>query len=172
MQQIQQMWVGSLGQEGPLEKEKTTHSSILAWRISWREEPDRLQSIVSYRVRHNWSDFAHIDILFSRWPSGKESACLYKRHKRHGFDPWVGKIPWRRKWQSAPVFLSGKSHRQRSLASYSPWGCKRVRHDLTHIHDTCIDILGLKSAILFFFCLFLFFIYYFFSLIGVIWTIF
>ena len=43
---------------------------------------------------------------------------------RHGFDPWVGKIPWRKKWQSTPVFLPGKSLRQRSLAVYSSWGCK------------------------------------------------
>ena len=41
-----------------------------------------------------------------------------------GFDPWVGKIPWRRKWQPTPVLLPGKSHGQRSLIDYSPWGCK------------------------------------------------
>ena len=44
------------------------------------------------------------------------------------FDPWVGKIPWRRKWLSIPVFLPGKSHGQRNLAGYSPWG-HRVGHD-------------------------------------------
>ena len=47
---------------------------------------------------------------------------------RHSFDPWVGKIPWRRAWHPTPVFLAGESHGQRSLADYSPWGC-RVRHD-------------------------------------------
>ena len=41
-----------------------------------------------------------------------------------GFDPWVGKIPWGRKWQSTPVLLPGKSHGQRRLVGYSPWGCK------------------------------------------------
>ena len=41
-----------------------------------------------------------------------------------GFDPWIGKIPWRRKWQPAPVFLPGESHGRRSLASYSPQGRK------------------------------------------------
>ena len=41
----------------------------------------------------------------------------------------VGKTPWRRKWQSTPVFLPGKSHRQRSLVGYSPWLCKRVGHN-------------------------------------------
>ena len=40
------------------------------------------------------------------------------------FDPWVGKIRWRRKWQSTPILLPGKSHGQRSLVGYSPWGHK------------------------------------------------
>ena len=43
-----------------------------------------------------------------------------------GFDPWVGKIPWRRKGQPTLVLLSGKSHRQRSLAGYSPWSHKEL----------------------------------------------
>ena len=47
--------------------------------------------------------------------------------RQHGFDPWVRQIPWRRKWQPSPVVLPGGSHGQRSLAGYSPWGC-RVRH--------------------------------------------
>ena len=56
--------------------------------------------------------------------SGKESACQCRRHKRHRFDLWVRKIPWRRKWQPISVFLPGKSHGQRSLMGYSPLGCK------------------------------------------------
>ena len=40
------------------------------------------------------------------------------------FDPWVWKIPWRRKWQPTPVLSPGKSHGQRSLVGYSPWSCK------------------------------------------------
>ena len=44
-------------------------------------------------------------------------------------DPWVGKIPWRRKWQLTSVFLPGKSHGQRSLVSYSPWRSQRVGHN-------------------------------------------
>ena len=43
-----------------------------------------------------------------------------------GFDPWVGKIPWRRKWQPTSVLLPGKSHGQRSLVGYSPWGHKEL----------------------------------------------
>ena len=46
------------------------------------------------------------------------------RHKRRGFNPWVGKIPWRRAQQPTPVLLPGESHGQRSLMGYSPWGRK------------------------------------------------
>ena len=53
--------------------------------------------------------------------SGKQSAY---QCRRRGFDPWVRKIVWRRKWQPILVFLPGKSHGQRSLAGYSPWGSK------------------------------------------------
>ena len=52
--------------------------------------------------------------------SGKESTCQCKRCKRHRFNPWVRKIPWRRKWQPTSVFLPGKFHGQRSLMGYSP----------------------------------------------------
>ena len=41
-----------------------------------------------------------------------------------GFDPWVRKMPWRRKWQPTPAFLPGKSQEQKSLVGYSPWDCK------------------------------------------------
>ena len=44
--------------------------------------------------------------------------------REDGFDPWVGKIPWRRVWQSTLVFLPGEFHEQRSLTGYSPWSCK------------------------------------------------
>ena len=47
-----------------------------------------------------------------------------RRCRRCGFDPWVGKIPWRREWQPTPVFLPGEFHGQRSLPGYSLWGCK------------------------------------------------
>ena len=59
--------------------------------------------------------------------NGKASAC---QCRRCGFDPWVRKIPWRRKWQSTLVFLPGNSHGQRSLLGYSPWDCKNVGHNL------------------------------------------
>ena len=56
--------------------------------------------------------------------SGKESTCQGRRHKRHGFDPWIRKIPWRRK--PTPVFLLGKFYGQRSLVGYSSWGCTEL----------------------------------------------
>ena len=55
------------------------------------------------------------------WLSGKESTC---QCRRHGFNPWVGKIPWRTKWWPAPVLLPGRSHAQRRLAGYRPRGHK------------------------------------------------
>ena len=58
--------------------------------------------------------------------SGKESAWQYRRCKSHGFNPWVGKILWRREWQRVPVSLPGESHGQRSLVGYSPWGHKEL----------------------------------------------
>ena len=64
-----------------------------------------------------------------RWLSGKELAIPFAKCGKHGFDPWVGNIPWRRKWQPTPVFLPGEFHGQGSLAGYSPWARKRVTHD-------------------------------------------
>ena len=63
-----------------------------------------------------------------RWPSGIESACQCRRCKRCSFDPWVGKIPWSRKWQPMPVFLPGEFHEQRSLVG------RRVRQDWVCMH--------------------------------------
>ena len=56
---VQETWVRSLSPEDPQEKEKATHSSILAWRIPWREEPGRLQSMGSQRVGHDWATWLH-----------------------------------------------------------------------------------------------------------------
>ena len=168
-----------------------THSSMLACRIPWIEEPGRLQSMGSKRVGHDWSNLhtrthglwrvplpsvcshsfkrlldpldsrraqnealdhvlykrlpkcsvcskltsyvtnvaqenafylqdLYINQRLPRWLSGKESTCQCRRCKKHGFDPWVRMIPWRRKWQPTPVFFPVISHVQRSLAGYSP----------------------------------------------------
>ena len=98
---MQETWVWSLDREDPLEKGMSTYSSILAWRIPWTEEPGKLQSMGSQRVRHD-------------------------RVTKHTHVVYY----WRRKWQPIPMFLPEKSHGQRILVGYSPWGHKRVRHEL------------------------------------------
>ena len=136
--------VQSLGWEDPLEKEMATHSNILAWRIPWIGEPGRLQSTGLQRVRHNWATSlyftSHPLKRLPRCYSGKEPTCQCRRHRRHGFDSWVRKTRWNRKWQSTLVFLPGRSHGQRSLGSYGPWG----RKEWTGLNDlawTCAHFL-------------------------------
>ena len=72
------------------------------------------------------------------WLGGKESAC---QCRRPGFNPRVGKISWRKKWQPTPVFLPGKSCGQRSLVGYSPWAGKELDTTewLNH-HPECIHM--------------------------------
>ena len=77
-------------------------------------------------VKLRWSIY-----LGAIWPKGfldgsdrKESTCQCRRCKRFGFDSWIVKIPWWRKWQPTPVLLPEKSHGQRSLVDYSPWDRK------------------------------------------------
>ena len=75
---------------------------------------------------------------FPWWLSGKASACnsgdTGNIKPDPTFAPWVSKIFWRRKWQSTPVFLLGKSHRQRGLMGYSLWGHKQLNMtEHTHI---------------------------------------
>ena len=85
-----------------------------------------------------------------RWLNGKEAPYQCRRHRRYRFNPWVRKIPWRREWQSTPIFLPGKFHGQRSMAGFRPWGQKesdtteqlsthmsiRLREQLSHAHHT------------------------------------
>ena len=71
--------------------------------------------IICGSLRPNWG--------LPWWLSGKESSC---QNRIHRFDPWVRKILWRREWPCTPVFLPGKSHGQRGLAGYSPWGRKEL----------------------------------------------
>ena len=59
-------------------------------------------------------------------------SCLQCRRPR--FNPWVGKIPWRRKWHPTPVLLPGKSHRLRSLVGYSPW-CRKELDTTERLQD-------------------------------------
>ena len=95
-------------------------------RVSW--------CAAVHGVTKSWtrpSDWSELNwcLIFrdSWWLIGKETTC---QCRRCGFNPWVGKIPWRRKWQHTPVFLPGKSHGKRNQVGYSLWGHKRVGHDL------------------------------------------
>ena len=79
-------------------------------------------------------------VLKEEASNSKERQCqrmlkLPHNCTRPGFNPWFGKIPWRRKWQTTPVLLPGESHGERSLVGYSPWGLKES--DMTeqlHFH--------------------------------------
>ena len=84
-------------------------------------------SLSSHPLQHLlFVDFLMMTIL--TWASQVvlvvKNLPAYAGNLRHWFDPWVRKIPWRRKWQPTPVFLSRRSQGQRSLVGYSPWGCK------------------------------------------------
>ena len=83
------------------EKAMAPHSSTVAWKIPWMEEPGGLQSMGSLSVGHNWATSLSL------------STFMY----------------WRRKWQPTPVFLPGESHGRRSLVGCSPWG--RTESDMT-----------------------------------------
>ena len=68
---------------------------------------------------HWWPVFKvlYFPLGLPQWLSGKESASQCRRRRRFWFDPWVRKIPWRRKWQPTPVYLPGESHGQRGLVA-------------------------------------------------------
>ena len=104
----------SLGLRAPSDEEHRCRGHELAWRFTWLPWHCRLQQPAFYTRQLR---LPRLTCRLPWWLSGEESG-------RRGFDPWVGNIPWRRKWQPTPVFLPGKSHGQRSLADYSPWGHK------------------------------------------------
>ena len=117
-----------------------THSSILAWRIPWTEEPDGLQSMESQRVGHdratNTVFEGNVNPLQYSWPGKSHgqrnlAGCSPWGSQRVGYDlvtngPWVGKIPWRMEWLPTPVFLPEEFHEQRSLTGCSPWSHKEL----------------------------------------------
>ena len=98
--------------------------------------------IQKYSVYSTCQIYAELAIVHLQWlpkptlgfpggTSGQDPACQCKRLQRCSFDPWVGKIPWRREWQPTPAYLPGKSHEQRSLAGYSP--CNHKESDRTEV---------------------------------------
>ena len=107
------------------------------WRQIWRHRKSSFIALpgkvgtVGWHLRNcapfPWwierGDIVRQGYRLPRWLSGKESTCQCRRHRWHGFDPWVGKI-LEEEMASHSSILAGKSHGQRSLASYSPWGYK------------------------------------------------
>ena len=97
-----------------------------------------------------------ISFSFLPWWLRWQSLCL--QCGRPGFDPWVRKIPWRKKWHPTPVLLPGKSHGRRSLVGYRPWCCKKSdtteQLHFTSLHAWC------KSALILFFLIFIFTLFY------------
>ena len=85
--------------------------------------------------------------------SGEEPICQCRRHKRCGFDPWVRKIPWMRAWQPTPVFFPGESHRQKSLAGYSPWSHREsdtteaTQHACIHNKFVCLHFYTIQTTL-------------------------
>ena len=92
---MRETWVRSLGWEDPLEKEMATHSSVLAWRIPWREEPSRLQSTGSQRVGHDWVTSLSPSLSFL-YSSDWWTSCFNRRQMVGGWWPefarGVGKL--------------------------------------------------------------------------------
>ena len=81
--------------------------------------------------------------------SGKEFTCQCRKRRRLGFNPWVRKIPWNRKWYPTPVFLPGQLHGQRSLMGYSPCSQKcriQMKWLSTHLSDVVSKSIPRTSA--------------------------
>ena len=91
----------------------------LAWDVTYEQG----RTIPRLGLSGHWGDSFPGDAVVKNLPAMQET-------RRSEFDPCVGKIPWKRKWQPTPVFLPGKFHAQRSIAGYSPWD-HRVRHNWT-----------------------------------------
>ena len=122
---VLETWVRSLGWEDPLEKEMATHSSILAWKISWTEEPGGLESRGLKESGMTEQLTLNFTICRTSLVAQMVSSLLATQ------EIWVQSLgqedPLRREWQPIPVFLPGKSHGQRSMVGYSPWGLRQTQ---------------------------------------------
>ena len=132
----------------------TSSLHFLLWKMGI------IMFMLSAGCRLKW---CHVYKVLSMWPyleetpilgppielTSKEPACQCRRHKRHRFDPWVGKILWKRAQKPTPVFLPRESHEQWSLMGYSPKG-HRVKQDWselarTHPHNKLIKKCDVKE---------------------------
>ena len=132
------MWdtqIPSLGWEGPLEKEwlptpvflprEFYGQRSLVGSSPWSHKDLDMTKVTDLTHTHAWSSRV--------FPNGSQVKIHLqcRRQRRRVFDSWVGKIPWRRKWQPTPVFLPGESHWQRSLVGYNP----KVSKNRTRLSD-------------------------------------
>ena len=102
--------------------ELSVHASYLSCEVLPWTVPKRVQICpLSWGHSKPKSQICSIWLGFPGGAKSKEPTCQWRRHR---FNPWVRKIPWRGAWQPTPIFLPGESHGQWSLAGYSPWGCK------------------------------------------------
>ena len=132
---MQETWVWSLGWEYPLKKGMATHSSILAWRIPWTEEPGGLQSMGWQRVRHNWTIHSHTHththtrifrVGFPWWLSGKDPPS---NSGDGSLIPGSGRSPGGGNGNLLQYSCLGNPSNRRSLTDYCLWGLKRLRHN-------------------------------------------
>ena len=130
---MQETLVQFLGQEDPLEECVATHSSILAWKIPWTEEPGGLQSMGSQRVRHNWVTKHMHRVLVQGSPGGsdgKESACSAGDL---GSIPGSGRSPEEGHGTHSSILVHGESHGQvpctEEPGRLQSMVLQRVRHD-------------------------------------------
>ena len=98
---MQKTWVQSLGQQDPLEEGMATHSSILAWKIPWTEEPGRLQSMWSQRVEHNWVTNTSLQLSIQKWIFASSKLHFSSRFLVHYNFQWEWSL-----LSSAPILFS------------------------------------------------------------------
>ena len=128
-------------QVSPAEASSCSAREFLAHQLNAMPSFGRFQHSSMNVQSHRFFNYNMINARKSCQVERVRSTCQCRRRKRRGFDPWVGKIPWSRKWQPAPLFLLGKFHGQRTLAGYSPWDYKELdmpecAHTHTHTHTS------------------------------------
>ena len=116
----------------------STHSNIFACKILWTERSLAVyipwggkQLNTTERTHTHTHTHKH---TMCKVPGSQMVKNLPTLQETPGFCPWFRKIPWRRKWQPTPVYLPREFYGQRSLAGYSPWGCKQSDTTNTSLH--------------------------------------
>ena len=116
-------------------KKKTANNTQV---VLWRRHTGGVESRKTFQWSIHLLLFLFFYFIYLGLPSQLSQQRICPQCRRPGFDSWVWKIPWRRKWQLIPVFLPGKSHGQRSLASYCPRGRKSQTWQRLNRHHSFI----------------------------------